>query len=110
MSLQCLNSRELLSSISKDSSYTETSANSRKTNSSSGKNLPDWLFDRVCPVLIYHLISDTKNEREGCIVTNNNYSPTITARVNEMFVLDEENEEKRNMVQGRRIFLLYSFF
>ncbi|XP_043279328.1 zinc transporter foi isoform X2 [Venturia canescens] len=95
---KCLNSGELLNTVSQNSS----SVRANKTSASDVKELPGWLFSRVCPILIYHLASNTRSEREGCIVPMNAYSPTMTGPIVDVFAVknvEEIDEETRNMVQ-----------
>ncbi|KYN40696.1 Zinc transporter foi [Trachymyrmex septentrionalis] len=61
---RCLNSQELLSIVAQDTHY--VSSNNTTT-------LPSWLFERVCPVLMYQLAAESSSERNGCIRVPENY-------------------------------------
>ncbi|XP_051174555.1 zinc transporter foi-like [Leptopilina boulardi] len=81
---RCVSSKELLSSLSQDVSY----------NSATNNNtvLPGWLFERVCPVLLYHLAGETNSERNGCIQIPEFYKPSAVESY-------ESEEMARNMFQ-----------
>ncbi|XP_029672303.1 zinc transporter foi isoform X2 [Formica exsecta] len=66
---RCLNNQELLSIIAQDMHY--TSANNTTI-------MPDWLFERVCPVLVYQLAAESSSERNGCIRVPENYKPVVS--------------------------------
>ncbi|XP_011503423.1 PREDICTED: zinc transporter foi [Ceratosolen solmsi marchali] len=80
---RCLNSRELLSVLSNDVTYTSSSNNST--------TLPVWLFERVCPVLIYQLTAVSAAERGGCVYVSDNYKSSEIGSY--------EEETARNMFQ-----------
>ncbi|XP_012534572.1 zinc transporter foi isoform X2 [Monomorium pharaonis] len=63
---RCLNSQELLSTVAQDSHYTSNTT-----------TLPSWLFERVCPVLVYQLVAESSSERNGCIRVPENYKPFV---------------------------------
>lgn len=84
---QCLSSKELLSTVARDMPY-----NSITNNNST---LPSWLFERVCPALVYQLAGESSSERNGCIRVPENYKPVIVNKYHE--------DVTRNMVQGREI-------
>ncbi|XP_053980184.1 zinc transporter foi-like isoform X1 [Hylaeus volcanicus] len=77
---RCLNSRELLSTVARDISYTNNNS-----------TLPSWLFERVCPALVYQLAGESSSERNGCILVPENYKPVINKYLGE--------DVTRNMVQ-----------
>ncbi|KAK9295722.1 hypothetical protein QLX08_010056 [Tetragonisca angustula] len=60
---RCLSSKELLSTVARDMPYV---ANNNST-------LPSWLFERVCPALVYQLAGESSSERNGCIRVPENY-------------------------------------
>ncbi|EGI61159.1 Zinc transporter foi [Acromyrmex echinatior] len=64
---QCLNTQELLSTIAQDTHYV----------SSNATTLPNWLFERVCPVLVYQLAAESSSERNGCIRVPENFKPVM---------------------------------
>ncbi|XP_072760446.1 zinc transporter foi isoform X4 [Anoplolepis gracilipes] len=66
---RCLNSQELLSTVAQNMHY--TSANNTTT-------MPSWLFERVCPALVYQLAADSSSERSGCIRVPENYKPIVS--------------------------------
>ncbi|XP_017752577.1 PREDICTED: zinc transporter foi-like [Eufriesea mexicana] len=81
---RCLNSKELLSTVARDMPYNAI------TNNSS--TLPNWLFERVCPALVYQLAGESSSERNGCIRVPENYKPlTVNKYLGE--------DVTRNMVQ-----------
>lgn len=82
---QCLSSKELLSTVARDMPY-NLSTNNNST-------LPSWLFERVCPALIYQLAGESSSERNGCIRVSDNYRLTTINKY-----LGEDMT--RNMVQG----------
>lgn len=84
---QCLSNKELLSSIARDMPYNLI------TNNNS--TLPSWLFERVCPALVYQLAGESSSERNGCIRVPEDYKPI---RVNK-FVGEDAT---RNMVQSTK--------
>lgn len=87
---QCANKNQVLASISSDIDLS--------TSTKNDTILPGWLFERLCPVLLYHLASKSKSEKEGCISLPNNY--------HEMHSHEYFEEESRDMVQGKiEIFL-----
>ncbi|XP_011161229.2 zinc transporter foi isoform X2 [Solenopsis invicta] len=63
---RCLNSQELLSTVAQDTHY-----------ASNATTLPSWLFERVCPVLVYQLAAESSSERNGCIRVPENYKPVM---------------------------------
>ncbi|XP_058806546.1 zinc transporter foi isoform X2 [Phymastichus coffea] len=81
---RCLNNRELLSSLSGDKVY---------TNGSSTKELPSWLFERVCPALIYQLVEQTTS---GCIQVDD---ITVINHGNVGTAMESSNDRTRNMFQ-----------
>ncbi|XP_076233621.1 zinc transporter foi isoform X2 [Calliopsis andreniformis] len=81
---RCLSSKELLSSIARDMPYNLI------TNNNS--TLPSWLFERVCPALVYQLAGESSLERNGCIRVPEDYKPV---RINKYLGEDMT----RNMVQ-----------
>lgn len=92
LKFQCLSSKELLSTLSQDASYKAAANNSTI--------LPDWLFERVCPVLIYHLVGES-SERNGCVQIPESYKPSAVESY-------ESEEMARNMFQGAFLQLNYS--
>ncbi|XP_012171882.1 zinc transporter foi isoform X2 [Bombus terrestris] len=66
---RCLSSKELLSTVARDMPYNLI------TNNNS--TLPSWLFERVCPALVYQLAGESSSERNGCIRVPENYKPII---------------------------------
>ena len=80
---RCLSSKELLSTVARDMPY-----NSITNNNST---LPSWLFERVCPALVYQLAGESSSERNGCIHVPENYKPVIVNKYHE--------DVTRNMVQ-----------
>ncbi|XP_076765309.1 zinc transporter foi-like, partial [Xylocopa sonorina] len=80
----CLNSKELLNTVARDMPYNLI------TNSNS--TLPSWLFERVCPALVYQLAGESSSERNGCIRVPENYKPiTVNKYLRE--------DTTRNMIQ-----------
>ncbi|XP_071638405.1 zinc transporter foi isoform X1 [Temnothorax longispinosus] len=65
---RCLNSLELLSTVAQDTHY---------ATSGNATTLPSWLFERVCPVLVYQLVAESSSERNGCIRVPENYKPVV---------------------------------
>ncbi|PBC32960.1 Zinc transporter foi [Apis cerana cerana] len=65
---RCLSSKELLSTVARDMPY-NLSTNNNST-------LPSWLFERVCPALVYQLAGESSSERNGCIRVPENYRLT----------------------------------
>ncbi|XP_011880537.1 PREDICTED: zinc transporter foi-like isoform X3 [Vollenhovia emeryi] len=65
---RCLNSLELLGTVAQDMHY---------ANSTNATTLPSWLFERVCPVLVYQLTAESSSERNGCIRVPENYKPVV---------------------------------
>ncbi|XP_011689171.1 PREDICTED: zinc transporter foi-like isoform X2 [Wasmannia auropunctata] len=65
---RCLNSQELLSTVAQDTHY---------VSNSNATTLPSWLFERVCPVLVYQLAAESSSERNGCIRVPENYKPVV---------------------------------
>ncbi|XP_011268005.1 zinc transporter foi isoform X2 [Camponotus floridanus] len=63
---RCLNSQELLSTVAQDTHY---------TFSNNATTMPSWLFERVCPALVYQLAAESSSERNGCIRVPENYKP-----------------------------------
>lgn len=64
----------------------------------SGNNattLPNWLFERVCPALVYQLAAESSLERNGCIRVPENYKPVVSI---DKFYTSEESA--RNNVKG----------
>ena len=82
---QCLSSRELLGALSGD--VTHKSANNNITT------LPGWLFERVCPALVYQLAAVSASERGGCVHVSEDYEPSELGNY-------ETEETSRNMFQG----------
>ncbi|CAL7933142.1 unnamed protein product [Xylocopa violacea] len=81
---RCLNSKELLNTVARDMPYNLI------TNSNS--TLPSWLFERVCPALVYQLAGESSSERNGCIRVPENYKPiTVNKYLRE--------DATRNMIQ-----------
>jgi len=64
ISFQCLSSQELLNTVTQDMHYTPTD---------NATTLPSWLFERVCPALVYQLAAESSSERNGCIRVPENY-------------------------------------
>lgn len=91
--LQCLSKNEFLTSLAPEISPTELTKNSTI--------IPGWLFERMCPVLLYHLSSDSSFERNGCVQFPDNYK--------EFSAMDEfmDEENTRNMVKGINFNLKY---
>ncbi|XP_076293184.1 zinc transporter foi [Lasioglossum baleicum] len=81
---RCLNSKELLSTVARDMPYNSITNNNTI--------LPSWLFERVCPALVYQLAGESSSERNGCIRVPENYKPVIVTKY-----LGED--VSRNMVQ-----------
>ncbi|XP_078035155.1 zinc transporter foi [Augochlora pura] len=81
---RCLNSKELLSTVARDMPYNSITNNNT--------TLPSWLFERVCPALVYQLAGESSSERNGCILVPENYKPVIVTKY-----LGED--VSRNMVQ-----------
>ncbi|XP_029171895.1 zinc transporter foi-like isoform X2 [Nylanderia fulva] len=67
---RCLNSQELLSTVAQDMHY--ISDNNITT-------MPSWLFERVCPALVYQLAAESSSERNGCIRVPENYKPVVSS-------------------------------
>ncbi|KYN13035.1 Zinc transporter foi [Trachymyrmex cornetzi] len=65
---RCLNSQELLNTVAQDTHY---------VSSNNATTLPSWLFERVCPVLVYQLAAESSSERNGCIRVPENYKPVM---------------------------------
>ncbi|KYM96773.1 Zinc transporter foi [Cyphomyrmex costatus] len=65
---RCLNSQELLNTVAQDTHY---------VSNSNATTLPSWLFERVCPVLVYQLAAESSSERNGCIRVPENYKPVV---------------------------------
>ncbi|KAG8039597.1 hypothetical protein G9C98_008240 [Cotesia typhae] len=80
---ECANKNQVLASISSNIDLS--------TSTKNDTILPGWLFERLCPVLLYHLASKSKSEKEGCISLPNNY--------HEMHSHEYFEEESRDMVQ-----------
>ncbi|XP_020286129.1 zinc transporter foi-like isoform X6 [Pseudomyrmex gracilis] len=76
---RCLNSQELLSTVAQDVHY--ASGNNATT-------LPSWLFERVCPALVYQLAAESSLERNGCIRVPENYKPVVSV---DKFYTSEES-------------------
>lgn len=87
---QCLNSQELLSTVAQDVHYASNSDNNNATTL-----LPSWLFERVCPALVYQLAAESSSERNGCIRVPENYKPVVSV---DKFYTSEESS--RNNVKG----------
>ncbi|XP_012274150.1 zinc transporter foi isoform X2 [Orussus abietinus] len=66
---RCLSSRELLGSVLEDPSSISTVNNSTI--------LPEWLFERVCPALIYQLAEEPSSDRAGCVLVPESYQPAM---------------------------------
>ncbi|KAG7209686.1 hypothetical protein KM043_011331 [Ampulex compressa] len=66
---RCLSSKELLTTVSRNIPYNAVTNN--------GTTLPSWLFERVCPVLVYQLAGESSSERNGCIRVPENYKPVV---------------------------------
>ncbi|XP_011149779.1 zinc transporter foi isoform X2 [Harpegnathos saltator] len=62
---KCLNSQELLRTVAQNTHYSAAGDNST--------TLPGWLFERVCPALVYQLTAESSSERNGCIRVPENY-------------------------------------
>ncbi|XP_012252567.2 zinc transporter foi [Athalia rosae] len=62
---KCVGSRELLATYSQDPTYLSEVENST--------TLPAWLFERVCPALVYQLAN---SDRSGCIQVPDNWKPS----------------------------------
>lgn len=82
---QCLSSKELLSTVARDIPY--------NFNTNNNSTLPSWLFERVCPALVYQLAGESSSERNGCIRVPENYKPIIVNKY-------PGEDMTRNMVQG----------
>ncbi|XP_043497109.1 zinc transporter foi [Polistes fuscatus] len=65
---RCLNSKELLNMVAQGIPY-----NSKNNDST----IPSWLFERVCPVLLYQLAEESSLERTGCVLVPESYK-TVT--------------------------------
>jgi len=83
---QCLNSQELLSAVAQDTYY---------VSSSNATTLPSWLFERVCPILVYQLAADSSSERIGCIRVPENYKPVVS--IDKSYTAEDS---ARNIVKG----------
>ncbi|XP_012218312.2 zinc transporter foi isoform X2 [Linepithema humile] len=66
---RCLNNQELLSTVAQDMHYAP---------SNNSTTLPTWLFERVCPALVYQLAAESSSERNGCIRVPENYKPVVS--------------------------------
>ncbi|KAJ8679860.1 hypothetical protein QAD02_015647 [Eretmocerus hayati] len=83
---KCMSSRELLSSLSDDTTYTSSTNKSDTT-------LPDWLFERICPALIYQLAVAPVSDRGECFhISKNTLKPFEIG-------IHETEEPTRNMFQ-----------
>nr|XP_012139836.1 PREDICTED: zinc transporter foi isoform X2 [Megachile rotundata] len=80
---RCLSSKELLSTVARDIPYNFISNNN--------STLPSWLFERVCPALVYQLAGESSSDRNGCIRVPENYKPIVNKYLGE--------DMTRNMVQ-----------
>ncbi|KAI4498084.1 hypothetical protein M0802_006908 [Mischocyttarus mexicanus] len=81
---RCLSSKELLNMVAQGIPY-----NSKNNDST----IPSWLFERVCPVLLYQLVGESSLERTGCILVPESYKTVMNDT-------DYNPEElSRNMVQ-----------
>lgn len=56
----------MLSTVAQDTHY---------TFSNNATTMPSWLFERVCPALVYQLAAESSSERNGCIRVPENYKP-----------------------------------
>ncbi|XP_034951471.1 zinc transporter foi isoform X2 [Chelonus insularis] len=83
---KCMTKKELLTNISPNINLS--------TSTKNDTILPEWLFERLCPVLIYHLSSNSSLERNGCILSPDSYED-IT-KMNDEY---SYSENTRNMVQ-----------
>ncbi|XP_034191916.2 zinc transporter foi [Osmia lignaria lignaria] len=81
---RCLSSKELLSTVARDIPY--------NFNTNNNSTLPSWLFERVCPALVYQLAGESSSERNGCIRVPENYKPIIVNKY-------PGEDMTRNMVQ-----------
>lgn len=61
--------------------------------------LPSWLFERVCPALIYQLVAESSAERNGCIRVPEDYKPDITHQFH------TAEDRARNTVQGIKVLI-----
>lgn len=57
--------------------------------------LPTWLFERVCPALVYQLAAESSTERNGCIRVPENYKPILS--IDKFY---PEEDSVRNTVKG----------
>lgn len=96
LQFQCLNSQELLRTVAQDTHYSTINNNTTI--------LPDWLFERVCPVLVYQLAAESSSEKNGCIRVPENYKPDNHDRtvVDKFYTM----EDSRNTMQGTRICIM----
>ncbi|OXU22795.1 hypothetical protein TSAR_002041 [Trichomalopsis sarcophagae] len=81
---RCLNSKELLTALSDDATYESTTTG--------GTTLPDGLFERVCPALVYQLVAVSASDRAGCIRVPEGFQASEISEV-------ETEENTRNMFQ-----------
>ncbi|XP_015183219.1 PREDICTED: zinc transporter foi-like [Polistes dominula] len=65
---RCLNSKELLNMVAQGIPY-----NSKNNDTT----IPSWLFERVCPVLLYQLLGESSSERTGCIRVPQSYKTVM---------------------------------
>lgn len=84
---RCLNTRELLSTVAQDTHY---ASNSNTTT------LPSWLFERVCPALVYQLAAESSSERNGCIRVPGSYRATVNKSMDKFF--NAEDSERNTVI------------
>ena len=85
-----------MSALSNDAAYTSASSDGDSVNGTGSTKLPDWLFERICPALVYQLTAVSASERPGCVRVPENFKSS------EIGNLDTE-ETARNMFQGKLI-------
>lgn len=52
-----------------------TAQDKHYTSDNNNTIMPNWLFERVCPALVYQLAAESSSERNGCIRVPENYKP-----------------------------------
>lgn len=65
------------------------------SHNNNSTTLPTWLFERVCPALVYQLAAESSSERNGCIRVPENYKPAVSM---DKFYSTEDSV--RNTVKG----------
>ncbi|RLU23386.1 hypothetical protein DMN91_003590 [Ooceraea biroi] len=85
---RCLSSRELLSTVAQDTHYAPDS---------NATTLPSWLFERVCPALVYQLAAESSSERNGCIRVSESYKAFVNKSVDKFY--SAEDSERGSTVK-----------